>query len=119
MKQRRDDDYRDIPVSAALWEKAQTAPRDAGGYFFDVEWRPTVMDQFRKARDIAGLPDDFVPHWLRHMFASVLLGNGVPITDVSRYLGHKNINITFATYGHLVPAAASRARDVLDAEWGD
>jgi hypothetical protein len=117
LKSRREGDYRDIPVPAVLWAKVQDAPRDDDGYFFPAEWRTSVMKQFREARDAAGLPADFVPHWLRHMYASVLLSDGVPITDVATYLGHQDIKITFATYGHLVPAALSRAASVLDAEW--
>jgi integrase len=117
LKQRKENEYRDIPVPAFLWAKVQAAPKDADGYLFPAEWRTSVMDRFRKARDNADLPEDFVSHWLRHMFASVLLGQGVPISDVSRFLGHKNINITFATYGHLVPSAFGRARDALESEW--
>jgi integrase len=54
---------------------------------------------------------------LRHIFASVALSGGVPITDVSKWLGHKDINVTFGIYGHLVPASWERARGVLDDEW--
>ena len=46
-----------------------------------------------------------------------LLSRLVPITDVAVWLGHRNINVTYATYGHLVPSAAGRALDVLNAEY--
>jgi integrase len=48
------------------------------------------------------------------VFAFVVLANGIPITDLAKWLGHKNINVTYATYGHLVPSSWDRARDVLD-----
>jgi integrase len=35
-------------------------------------------------------------------------------TDVSKWLGHKNIEITYRIYGHLVHAAWERAREVLE-----
>jgi integrase len=33
------------------------------------------------------------------------LANGVPIREVSRWLGHKSIKTTVDIYGHLVPEA--------------
>jgi integrase len=41
------------------------------------------------------------PHKLRHSFASIQLGNGVPLIEVSRLLGHADIAITARRYGHL------------------
>jgi hypothetical protein len=38
----------------------------------------------------------------------------VPISEVSRWLGHKSITTTVDLYGHLVPEASGRARDALD-----
>jgi integrase len=47
-------------------------------------------------------------------FASTALAAGVPISEVSRWLGHKSITTTVDLHGHLVPEASSRARDALD-----
>src|SRR5262249_19220992 len=84
--------------------------------FYSVS-RRTYQGWFHKARDAAGLPGDFTPHTLRHIFASAALAGGVPITDVSAWLGHRNIQVTYGIYGHLVPASFERARAVLDEEW--
>ena len=65
----------------------------------------------------AGIQDGFTPHSLRHAFVSALLSHGVPITDVAAWLGHRNINVTYATYGHLVPSSLGRAQEVLNAEY--
>ena len=43
--------------------------------------------------------------------------NGVPITDVAEWLGHKDISETYKTYSHLLPAAAGKAKAVLDEEY--
>jgi integrase len=67
----------------------------------------------------AGIPSGFRPHSLRHAFASVVLARGIPITDVAQWLGHKDINETYRTYGHLVPNAADRAVAALDAEYAE
>jgi integrase len=114
LKARKADDFRDIPVSPALWAYVQAAPRDEQGYLFPAITRCPIHKRVRLARDAAGLPGKFTPHWLRHMFASALLAGGIPITDVAKYLGHANIAITYRVYGHLEPAAFGRARAVLD-----
>ena len=69
-------------------------------------WKPAIA--------AAGLPGDATFHELRHTFASTALAEGVPISEVSRWLGHKPITSTVDVYGHLVPEASARARDALD-----
>ena len=76
-------------------------------------YRPPFNRLARKA----GIPEGFTPHSLRHAFVSALLSRGVPITDVAMWLGHRNINVTYATYGHLVPSCLGRAQEVLNAEY--
>ena len=49
---------------------------------------------------ITRILDRFSPHSLWHAFISALLSRGVPITDVASWLGHRNINVTYAIYGH-------------------
>ena len=66
------------------------------------------------ALTLAGLAGDTTFHDLRHTFASTALAEGVPISEVSRWLGHKSITTTVDLYGHLVPEASGRARDALD-----
>ena len=43
---------------------------------------------------------------MRHTFASLLLQDGVPITYVSRQLGHKDPSITLRVYSHWLPDAS-------------
>lgn len=75
-------------------------------YFNREIWKPAV--------EAAQLPADTTFHDLRHTFASTALAEGVPISEVSRWLGHKSITTTVDLYGHLVPEASGRARDALD-----
>lgn len=49
---------------------------------------------------------DRVPHYLRLAYVSGQLAGLVPITDVSRWLGYKDIRTTHEVYGHLVPGGA-------------
>jgi integrase len=69
-------------------------------------WKPAIA--------AAALPADTTFHDLRHTFASTALAQGVPISEVSRWLGHRSIITTVDLYGHLVPEATGRARNALD-----
>jgi len=42
-------------------------------------------------------------HSTRHTVATLLLANGVPIIDVSVFLGHASVSTTLNLYGHALP----------------
>lgn len=114
LKHRKLGNYRDIPVPGYLWAMICNLP---DGYIFNGVTYYTYAARFRRRMKKAGIPVGFTPHSLRHTFASALLGYGVPITDVAKWLGHQNINVTYSIYGHLIPSAASRAINVLNSEY--
>ena len=114
IKHRNPGDHRDVPVPAYVAELVEAAEP---GLLFPGISRRSFERRFKLGREKAGLPAEFTPHSLRHVFASVSLANGVPITDVSRWLGHRNINTTYSIYGHLVPSSWDSARAILDAEY--
>jgi integrase len=43
------------------------------------------------------------PHGLRHTFCSLLIADGVPVTEVAHYAGHKDPSVTLKVYAHFVP----------------
>ncbi|WP_324802192.1 hypothetical protein SJX93_24120 [Streptomyces cyaneofuscatus] len=55
----------------------------------------------------------YTPRDLRHFFASTALANDVPIHELSRWLGHRSVKATVDIYGHLLPGAWERCREVL------
>ncbi|MGW2863100.1 tyrosine-type recombinase/integrase [Streptomyces cinnamoneus] len=142
LKHRAEGEYRDIPIALFLeeeidahveqWEPIPVtfqnkagkdkqlevffAPRDRGKGTMPTA--STFGYHFKKACKAAGLVDangkpKYTPHSLRHFFASTALANGIPIHEVSRWLGHKSIKITADVYGHLVPGAWHRCREVM------
>lgn len=121
LKARKPGEYRDIPVPSYLWDMVKDKTR--GPLCATPEGKyhsySVVYKAFVRSRDRLGIDPDFTPHSLRHAFASALLGNLVPVTDVANWLGHKDISTTYKTYHHLIPSAASRARSVLDNEFKD
>ena len=116
-------EFRDIPLPRYVAEAMDKHVADHGttgdGYLFKGRLhkhvtRRTYQAHFDQAVEKAGLPEEFIPHALRHCYASNALANGIPITEVSRWLGHKSIEVTHQIYGHLVPASMDRARAILD-----
>lgn len=135
LKHRTEDDYRDVPLADFLSEEAAAhverfPPVKVDGvevYFaghgrtvgewphpatFNANFRRTVVGLGIVDKDGRAL---FSPHALRHYFASTAIGDGVPILEVSRWLGHTSIQITADIYGHLTPGATPRLRSVMDA----
>lgn len=66
-----------------------------------------------KAVERTGLNPAPTPHALRHTCGSWMLNAGVPITVVSRHLGHESIQVTVDIYGHLDRTVASQAAEVM------
>lgn len=52
-------------------------------------------------------------HDLRHTFASILIGNEVPLINVSNFLGHSDISTTANIYAHLDKAGKQVGADVI------
>ncbi|MEU4763992.1 site-specific integrase [Actinosynnema sp. NPDC023794] len=53
-------------------------------------------------------------HAMRHLYASVLLAQGVSIKELAEYLGHADPGFTLRTYTHLMPSSHQRARKAVD-----
>ena len=52
-------------------------------------------------------------HDLRHYHATQLLAAGVPVTTVSKRLGHTSTAVTLNTYGHWLPEQDRDAADII------
>ena len=72
-----------------------------------------VQREFARAIEESGVKKIRI-HDLRHSHASLLIANGVPIVAVSRRLGHANINITLATYTHLLQKSEDEMMSAID-----
>jgi integrase len=55
-------------------------------------------------------------HDLRHSYASMLINSNVPITVISRLLGHTSIEMTWKVYSHLYPTTSNEAIDVINSQ---
>jgi integrase len=73
-------------------------------------WRRWVWDP---ALEKSGLPKVRI-HDLRHTCATLLIAEGAHAKAIQRHLGHSSIQITFDTYGHLLPDEQDRVAGALD-----
>lgn len=53
-------------------------------------------------------------HDLRHSYVSVLVNAGVPITTISKLVGHASVEVTWKVYSHLYPDTLSNAIEIFD-----
>ena len=90
---------------------------DSGLVFTHEDGRPLhpyyISEIFRRLVQEAGLPH-LTFHGLRHEHASLLLSAGVPITAVSKRLGHASAAITSDLYSHLLDDADRRMADAVE-----
>lgn len=79
---------------------------------YSGEW---IRTRWTRLRTNMGMSDDpqFVPHMLRHTFASRLVQKGATIPVVQQLMGHKTISMTMR-YAHLAPANLSDAINLLE-----
>lgn len=127
LKARKPGDTRSLPVPSYVAERVREHVAQHGTHenylFAGIRSRfvsdSSVHGAFRKAATTAGLPAEVRFHDLRHVFASHLLAASIPVPDVSRWLGHKSIQITYSVYSHFVPKSFDRAREFLDSEWSE
>jgi integrase len=52
-------------------------------------------------------------HDLRHSYATILLLDGIPPTQVAANLGHKDATITLRVYSHVLPQSQQAAADPI------
>ncbi|MGW6745941.1 tyrosine-type recombinase/integrase [Streptomyces sp. NPDC055025] len=76
--------------------------------------RNAFYKTFKRALAVAGLPEDFRFHDLRHSFASHALDQGVAESTVQIYMGHASPDELREVYRHQVKGAAARDRKALE-----
>ena len=76
----------------------------------------TMIKNYKRVCDIAGIKEPHGFHTLRHTFASRLFRKGVDVKVVSSILGHSDTGFTYNTYIHLIEEQAQAAVELLDEE---
>lgn len=103
---------RKVPLNAYAQNALKVYEGQAGGPFL---WASTSAFNraWIQARNTMNVSDpQFVPHALRHTFASRLVAKGVDISTVSRLLGHADIQTTMR-YAHHNQETLKKAVELL------
>ncbi|MEW1599731.1 site-specific integrase [Streptomyces sp. NPDC093808] len=126
LKHRKPGDYRDVPlpthVKHTIEQYANTygtvddyllrhpldPSRTFPHYYLNNQWQ-----RIKRATEV-DIPEGMVLYGFRHFFASNCLTHGIAITDVAEWMGHKNIDVTFKIYRHLMPGTISSAATILN-----
>ena len=105
-----------VPINATLRAALESA-RHARLSDHVVEWGggpvKSIRKGFAKAVENAGLKDVTL-HVLRHTAAVHMAEAGVPMAEISQYLGHSNVQITASVYARFSPQHLSRAAEALN-----
>lgn len=105
-----------VPINAGLRAALQKA-REAALSDHVVEWAAGPVKNIRKgilsAAARANVPN-VSPHVFRHSAAVHMAEAGVPMGEISQYLGHSNVAITERVYARFSPDHLRMAADVVD-----
>ncbi len=108
-----------LPVNERALGVLKSIKRTESPYVFPGRGgeRLTDISSWERIKKMAGLPEEFRLHDLRHHFGSSLVSNGVDIYTVSKLLSHKDVSTT-RRYAHLsdeaMRAATEKAGSLFD-----
>jgi integrase len=99
-------------LSALLQEFRRGALTD---YVIEYAGKPvhSVKRAFARAAERAGVPW-CTPHVLRHTAAVHMAENGVPMSEISQYLGHTSTSVTERVYARFSPDYLLKAANALE-----
>ena len=104
-----------LPEAIALIEKYHSEDRDT---LFPLLYWSNLRRHMKALAALAGIKDDLCYHAARHTFATTLcLSQGIPLSTVSKMLGHKQITTT-QIYAQTTPIMIEDAIDRVESRLG-
>lgn len=106
-----------LPRVDAVW--SLLSDRHGSGYVFSSSMKGKCIGPSTVRRKIfvyskeAGLKAIKI-HEFRHSCATWLISSGVPVRNVSRWLGHSSESITLKVYSHLLPSEKDVVSDFIN-----
>ncbi|WP_366140168.1 site-specific integrase [uncultured Marivita sp.] len=105
-----------VPINPGLRDALLSA-KEAALSDYVIEWGGQPIKKitrgFSAAAKAAGL-ENVTPHVLRHTSAVHMAEAGIPMSEISQYMGHSNTSITERVYARFSPDHLRHAADVLD-----
>ena len=75
--------------------------------------RQSYEKPWARVKELGGLPQDLHFYALRHHYVSSLIVAGYPLFTIAKMVGHKSPSMIEKHYGHLLPAQADEAVDIV------
>ena len=105
-----------VPINEGL-RAALVVARESALSDYVVEWAggpvKSIRKGFQTAVRNAGLKN-VSPHVLRHSAARLMAENGIPMAQISQFLGHSNTAVTERVYARFSPQYLQEAAEILD-----
>jgi integrase len=110
---------RNIPLTDRVHETLlHRSPTKTGRVFHREDGSPLCQtwlnQQHCEVRRLLGMPEDFVPHSLRHTFGTRLGESGADAFTIMRLMGHSTVTVS-QRYVHPSPETMERAVERLEA----
>lgn len=105
-----------VPINATLRAALEVAAQAALSDYV-VEYAGGPVKSIRKGFDAAARRaklDGVSPHVLRHTAAVHMAAAGIPMPQISQYLGHSNTAVTERVYARFAPGHLAAAANVLN-----
>jgi integrase len=102
-----------VPVNDTLFTALSKVENKEG---YVIQWCSERVRSVKKAIRLAGRKCSLrvYPHMFRHSAAVWMLEDGVPMEEVSQFLGHSSVNITRKVYARYSPEYLRKAGKALD-----
>lgn len=106
-----------VPMNRSL--RAALLEAKAGALSaYVIEWAGervgSVKRGLKSAARAAGIKEAVSPHLLRHSSACHMAEAGIPMSEISQYLGHENERVTYQLYARFSPQFLRQAAAVLE-----
>ncbi len=96
-----------FPTSTGHWQSIDNWRNRA----FSVACTKAELEKKVANGDKTVLKPKYTPYALRHFYASVLIESRMNLKRIQTLMGHRNIETTLNTYGHLIERAESASED--------
>lgn len=93
------------------WSKDKILQNNHEKIFYNYA-EPTVNQTLSKQAKLAGINKHITYHSSRHTFATLLVIDGVDIYKISKYLGHKSVNMTQRYLKYDLSIAKESAKEI-------
>jgi integrase len=111
LREHRARQAEDRLLAGVLWDDHGLVFASAIGTPLD---RHSVLREFRKITQAAGLGTEWVPREMRHTFVSLLSSNGTALEDIADLVGHRGTATTETVYRKVIVPELRRGAEVMD-----